>query len=99
MFVSGARTMKISMLAGVWIIADNKQMDTEPAKFNEQLYKKSALSYHMFHDHPEKARFKLKNYDLGILKSTSSVNLYRLEDYYINITHAKLPLNRYKTTQ
>ena len=69
------------------------------SKFNEQLYKKSALSYHIFHDHPEKARFKLKNYDLGILKSTSPVNLDRLEDYYIDITHAKLSLNRYKTTQ
>ena len=69
------------------------------AKFNEEKYKKSALSYHIFNDHPEKVKGRLKNYDLGILKATSPGNLDRLEDYYIDVTHAKLSLNRYKTTQ
>ena len=69
------------------------------AKFNERKYKKSALSYHIFNDHPEKVNGRLKNYDLGILKATSPGNLDRLEDYYIDVTHAKLSLNRYKTTQ
>ena len=50
-------------------------------------------------DHPEKVKGRLKNYDLGILKATSPGNLDRLEDYYIDVTHAKLSLNRYKTTQ
>ena len=69
------------------------------SKFNVNDYKLSALSYHIFRDHPEKVVGKLKNYELGILKETSPRELDRLEDYYIDLTHAKLSLNRYKNTR
>ena len=69
------------------------------SKFNVKEYKLSALSYHIFRDHPEKVSEKLKNYDLGILKAASPRELDRLEDFYIDLTHAKLSLNRYKTTR
>ena len=62
-------------------------------------YKLSALSYHIFRDHSEKVGEKLKNYDLGILKAASPRELNRLEDFYIDLSHAKLSLNRYKTTR
>ena len=35
------------------------------ACFTEKLYKKSALSYHIFRDHPEHFQNKLSNYSLG----------------------------------
>ena len=62
-------------------------------------YKKSALSVHMFKDHPESFDNKLRNYELGIIKSASPLDLDRCEDYYLEDTKAHLSLNRYKVTQ
>ena len=68
-------------------------------KFNLKTYTKSALSCHMFKDHPQNFDNKLQNYDLGIIKSTSPLDLDRCEDYYLELTKAHLSLNRYKVTR
>ena len=67
-------------------------------KFNPITYKKSALSYHIHQDHPQYTTRKLRNYSLGIIKQTSAANLDKDEDYYNELLHAKLSLNRYKVT-
>ena len=53
----------------------------------------------MFKDHPESFDNKLRNYELGIIKSASPLDLDRCEDYYLEYTKAHLSLNRYKVTQ
>ena len=68
------------------------------ACFTEDLHKKSALSYHIYKDHPEYVKDKLSNYSLGIIKSTSGTNLDRAEDYFVETLNADLSLNRYKVT-
>ena len=68
------------------------------AKFNVDDYQKSALSYHIHKDHPEHVQYKLKNFSSGVIKSTSPMNLDRLEDFYVDLTKAELSLNRYKVT-
>ena len=66
------------------------------SKFNSRAYTKSALSHHMFVDHPDHFDKKLLNFDLGVIKATSATNLDRMEDYYVELTRADLSLNRYK---
>ena len=51
--------------------------------FTEKLYKKSALSHHIFKDHPEHFSKKLSNYSLGVIKTTSGSGLKRAEDYFV----------------
>ena len=68
-------------------------------KFNLKTYAKSALSCHMFKDHPQNFGLKLRNYDLGIIKATSPLDLDRCEDHYLELTKAHLSLNRYKVTR
>ena len=68
-------------------------------RFNERDFDKSALSHHIFRDHPASLRRKLKNFYLGIIKEASPSDLDRLEDYYVNLTKANLSLNRYKVTK
>ena len=53
----------------------------------------------MYKDHPESFDNELQNYELGVIKSTSLIDLDRCEDYYVEYTNAKLSLNRYKVTQ
>ena len=64
--------------------------------FNSKAYTKSALSYHIYVDHPEHFHEKLLNFDMGVIKTTAATNLDRKEDYYVEITNADLSLNRYK---
>lgn len=66
--------------------------------FTEKSYKKSALSHHIYNDHPEHVDKKLLNYSLGVIKSTSGGNLDRAEDFYVESLRADLSLNRYKVT-
>ena len=66
--------------------------------FNPITYEKSALSFHIYRDHPQHTAKKLKNYRLGVIKSSNAADLDRNEDYYIEDLHAKLSLNRYKVT-
>ena len=68
------------------------------ACFTETQYKKSALSYHIYKDHPQYFSKKLSNYSVGIIKSTSGAGLDRAEDYYVDSPKADLSLNRYKVT-
>ena len=68
------------------------------AKFTPDMYTKSALSYHIYRDHPQFTSKKLTNYSLGVIKSTNAENLDKDEDYYNELLHAKLSLNRYKVT-
>ena len=67
-------------------------------KFSKVHHKKSALSYHVYKDHPLYIDKKLSNYKLGVIKSTTPINLDRLEDYYVDLFDAKLSLKRYKVT-
>ena len=66
------------------------------SNFNSKAYTKSALSYHIFVDHPEHFHEKLLNFDMGVIKTTAATHLDRKEDYYIELTKADLSLNRYK---
>ena len=66
--------------------------------FNPKTYTKSALSLHIYKDHPQHTDDKLNNFSLGIIKSTSAADLDRTEDYYVEHLHANLSLNRYKVT-
>ena len=66
------------------------------SNFNSKAYTRSALSQHIYVDHREHFRKKLLNFDLGVIKSTSAMNLDRMEDYYVELTRADLSLNRYK---
>ena len=61
-----------------------------------KLNTKSALSHHIYVDHPEHFHKKLLNFDLGVITSTAATNLDRKEDYYVELTKADLSLNRYK---
>ena len=53
------------------------------ACFTEILYKKSALSYHIWDKHREHFHHKLDNFRGGIVKSTSPADLERAEDFYV----------------
>ena len=66
--------------------------------FNYKDYCKSALSYHVYEEHPERIMEKLNNYELGIVSVRNPMDLDRAEDYYVELTNADLSLNRYKVT-
>ena len=68
------------------------------ACFKATRYEKSALSYHIYHDHPQHIFEKLSNYSVGVIKAVSPENLDRAEDYHIEHLNADLSLNRYKVT-
>ena len=83
---------------GQTVNACRQRANGHRACFNKEKHKKSALSAHTFADHKTHSDMKLNNYSLGIVKSTSAVNLDRLEDFYVDYTNAELSLNRYKVT-
>ena len=68
------------------------------ACFTKSNFKKSALSFHIYNDHPQYISKKLSNYSMGVIKSVSAVNLDRAEDYHVERFNADLSLNRYKVT-
>ena len=60
---------------------------------------KSALSMHVYDKHPENFDKKLLNFDFGVVKSVSPMQLNRVEDSYIFKTEADTKgLNRYKVS-
>ena len=77
-------------------LANKGPMATGPASMKKnilnQLYQLIPLQTTKHSD------MKLNNYSLGIVKSTSAINLDRLEDFYVDFTNAELSLNRYKVT-
>ena len=67
------------------------------ACFNETLFMKSALSYHIWDKHREHFHCELDNFKAGIVKSVSPQELDRAEDFYVVATQADtMGLNRYK---
>ena len=67
------------------------------ASFEETLYDKSALSYHIWDKHREHFGNKLKNFRAGVVKQISPEGLERAEDYFVVATKADtMGLNRYK---
>ena len=68
------------------------------ANFSKEKHKKSALSFHIYRDHPEHVNEKLSNFSLGVIKSCNATALDRMEDFYVELLNANLSLNRYKVT-
>ena len=85
-----------SFYVGQTVNSGRDRANGHRSSFNKNNFKKSALSYHVFVDHPEQVKVKLKNFDMGIVKTTAATNLDRMEDYYVELTRADLSLNRYK---
>ena len=55
--------------------SSRKRANGHRDKFTPDLYTKSALSHHIYKDHPQFTSKKLSNYSLGVIKSTSAANL------------------------
>ena len=87
-----------SFYIGQTVNSCQKRANGHRSNFTDNNFKKSALSFHIYKDHPQHTNKKLSNYDLGILKSCSASNLDRTEDYYVEYLKANLSLNRYKVT-
>ena len=68
------------------------------SNFNFKDYSKSALSHHIYEEHPDHLMEKLNNYKLGIVRTSNPTELDQVEDYYVELTNADLSLNRYKVT-
>lgn len=69
------------------------------SKFNARSYKSSALSLHIYEDHPELVSNGLKNFQIGIIEQPSTSNLEKREDFYIWKTNSSINhLNRYKVS-
>ena len=88
----------MSFYVGQTVNSCQKRANGHRSNFTKTNFKKSALSFHIYRDHPEHIDKKLSNYRLGILRSTSATNLDRIEDYYVDLLNANLSLNRYKVT-
>ena len=89
----------MNFYVGQSINSCRKRANGHRGRFNMRDYTKSALSVHMYKDHPQYFDNRLQSYDLGILKLSNPNNLDRCEDYYLELTKADLSLNRYKVTQ
>ena len=61
------------------------------ACFSPSKYQKSALSYHIYNDHPQHTSKKLSNYSMGVIKSVSATNLDRAEDFHVEHFNAVIP--------
>lgn len=77
------------------------RMNGHRDKFTIEKFVKSALSMHIFTDHPNQVGNSphdgLFNYNIAILESVNATNLSRRESFYIWSTEADLRhLNRYK---
>ena len=69
-------------------------------KFHIDRYDKSALSMHIYTDHPDNFDDALGNFKVVILESTNAINLNRRESFYIWATEADIRhLNRYKVVK
>ena len=72
-----------------------KRMNGHRDKFNNEKFKNSALSYHVFNEHKDLKHLQLKNFNFGIIKKVSPLNLDRVEDSFIYRTKGDLiSLNR-----
>ena len=70
------------------------------ADFKDGLYHKSALSFHIFTDHPDKLSVGLKNFSFGVIAQCSPSSILDVENHYIIQLNAdNLHLNRYKAVR
>ena len=79
---------------------EHQRMNGHRDKFQMDRYDKSALSMHIYTDHPEYVDDGLSNFNVVILESTNAINLNRRESFYIWSTEADIRhLNRYKVVK
>ena len=65
--------------------------------FDQDTYKKSALSFHIWDAHRDQFGKKLNNFTVGVVRSTLPEMLDRAEDYYVTKSDADIVgMNRYK---
>ena len=96
LYVCKLCTSNDSFYVGQTVNSARDRANGHRSKFTSKAYTKSALSHHIYVDHPEHFHKKLLNFDLGVITSTAATNLDRKEDYYVELTKADLSLNRYK---
>ena len=96
LFVCNLCPHNCSFYVGQTVNTCRTRVNGHRGKFHLSEYMKSALSYHIFKDHPDHTEQKLTNFSAGIIKTTSPSSLDRQEDFYIEYTNAELSLNRYK---
>ena len=79
---------------------ERQRMNGHRDKFHIDRYDKSALSMHIYTDHPANFDDALGNFKVVILESTNAINLNRRESFYIWATEADIRhLNRYKVVK
>ena len=83
---------------------EHVRMNGHRDKFNPDKFDKSALSMHLFTDHPDRVDAipigGLCNFEVVLLEGVNAMDLRKREDYYIWITQADLRhLNRYKVSR
>jgi hypothetical protein len=82
---------------GQTMTEEHIRMNGHRDKFDLEKFDKSALSMHIYTDHPDKVEQGLLNYNVVILESTNAINLNRKESFYIWSTEGDIRhLNRYK---
>ncbi len=70
------------------------------SSFKMTKFDQSALSMHIMDKHPNNFGDKLTNFDFGVVKGVSPLQLHRCEDFYIYRTDADIRgLNRYKVSR
>ena len=73
------------------------RMNGHRSCFTQEKFDKSALSLHIYKDHPDRIDVGLNNYKVIIIECTNSLNLNRRESFFIWSTEADIRhLNRYK---
>ena len=69
-------------------------------KFKLDRFDQSALSMYIMDKHPQSFGDKLNNFDFGVVKAVSPLQLDRAEDCLIYVTKADtVGLNRYKVSR
>ena len=82
---------------GQTMTEEHIRMNGHRDKFNIEKFDKSALSMHIYTDHPDNTEHDLLNFNVAILESTNAINLNRRESFYIWSTEGDIRhLNRYK---
>ena len=85
---------------GQTMTEEHVRMNGHRGCFSLDKFDKSALSMHIYTDHPDKVEVGLNNYNIIILESTNAINLNRRESFFIWSTEADIRhLNRYKVVK
>ena len=82
---------------GQTMTEEHVRMNGHRDKFDFGKFDKSAISMHIYTDHPDMVEAGLSNFNIVILDSTNAINLNRRESFYIWSTEADIRhLSRYK---